>query len=438
MENSTTPALHTDRYALTMLNAALDDGTASRRAVFEVFARFLPERRSFGVVGGVERAIDAVQGFRFSLSQVSWLVAEGIVSQEYRDYLLGFHFSGAVLGYEEGELYLPHSPILRVEATFGEGVVLETVLLSILNHDTAVASTAAQMYRAANGRRLIEMGSRRTHDQSAVHAARAAFIGGFDATSNLEAGYRYGVPTAGTAAHAWILSHAVEYDAFVAQIGTLGIATTLLIDTFDPTQGIVNAVNAAASVGARGPGAVRIDSGDLLEQSLSGRLLLDSLGAVDTKIVATGDLDEERIAALIDAGAPIDTFGVGTRLVTGANCPSPGFVYKLVAIESKSGELSPVAKRSPDKHDVGGVTYARRMNVGEATALGGSFVDESATVEVLFKEDPAKRAPETAMDPQHLLIDGGQPRSTATPLEDLRASTLERLGSTSRLLQIRL
>jgi nicotinate phosphoribosyltransferase len=271
-----------------------------------------------------------------------------------------------------------------------------------------------------------------------VHAARAAFIGGFDATSNLEAGYRYGVPTAGTAAHAWILSHALEYDAFVAQIGTLGIATTLLIDTFDPTQGIVNAVNAAASVGARGPGAVRIDSGDLLEQSLSGRLLLDSLGAVDTKIVATGDLDEERIAALIDAGAPIDTFGVGTRLVTGANCPSPGFVYKLVAIESKSGELSPVAKRSPDKHDVGGVTYARRMNVGEATALGGSFVDESATVEVLFKEDPAKRAPETAMDPQHLLIDGGQPRSTATPLEDLRASTLERLGSTSRLLQIRL
>lgn len=437
MENSTTPALHTDRYELTMLNAALGDGTASRRAVFEVFARFLPDRRRFGVVGGTERAIDAIDGFRFSESQASWLVDEGIVDPKHRDYLLAFHFTGTVLGYDEGEFYLPYSPLLRVEGTFGDGVVLETVVLSILNHDTAVASTAAQMYRAAQGRRLIEMGSRRTHDQGAVHAARAAYVGGFDATSNLEAGYRYGIPTAGTAAHAWILSHDSEFDAFVAQIGALGVDTTLLIDTFDPTQGIVNAVNAAAGVGARGPGAVRIDSGDLLEQSLAGRLLLDSLGAVDTKIVATGDLDEERIAALLGAGAPIDAFGVGTRLVTGANCPSPGFVYKLVAVESQGGELRPVAKRSPDKHDVGGVTHVRRMTAVEANEYGGSFDDESATVEVLFKDDPGQRGPGTAIDPQRLLIDGGQPRPAAATLEQLRASTLNRLALTSTLLQMR-
>jgi nicotinate phosphoribosyltransferase len=438
MENSTTPALHTDRYELTMLNAALGDGTSQRQAAFEVFARFLAEGRDFGVVAGIERAIDVIHSFRFSRVQVSWLVDEGIVDAEHRDYLLGFNFAGDVHGYGEGEFYLPNSPILRVQGTFAEGVVLETVLLSILNHDTAVASTAAQMFRAAGGRRLIEMGSRRTHDDAAVHAARAAFIGGFDATSNLEAGYRYGVPTAGTAAHAWILSHESEYDAFVAQIRALGVGTTLLVDTFDPTRGTVNAVNAARSFGATGPGAVRIDSGDLLEQARSARRLLDSLGATDTTIVATGDLDEARIAALLDGGAPIDTFGVGTRLVTGANCPSPGFVYKLVAIESKDGNVVTVAKRSPDKQDVGGVTHARRMSVQEARALGGSFDDESATVEVLFKEDPVKGQRATWVDPQRLLISGGQPLEDAPSLEAIRVATIERLVSTSKLVQMRL
>jgi nicotinate phosphoribosyltransferase len=437
MENSTTPALHTDRYELTMLNAALGDGTSQRRAVFEVFARFLPERRRFGVVAGIERAIDAIQGFRFSPPQVSWLVEEGIVDQEHRDYLLGFRFSGKVLGYGEGELYLANSPILRVEGSFGEGVVLETILLSILNHDTAVASTAAQIFKAADGRRLIEMGSRRTHDEGAVHAARAAFIGGFNATSNLEAGYRYAIPTAGTAAHAWILSHDTEYGAFVAQIDALGTDTTLLVDTYDLTDGIVNAVNAAKSFGALGPGAVRIDSGDLQEQSLSGRHLLDSLGAVDTKIVATGDLDEVRIAALIAGGAPIDIFGVGTRLVAGANCPSPGFVYKLVAIEFKSGQIGPVAKRSPDKEDVGGVTYARHVSAKEAEALGGSFDEESVTVEVLFKEDPARWEHVSWSNPQRLLLDSGQSRPHPFSLEETRASTIDRLTSTTRLVQMR-
>jgi nicotinate phosphoribosyltransferase len=183
---------------------------------------------------------------------------------------------------------------------------------------------------------------------------------------------------------------------------------------------------------------VRIDSGDLLEQARSARRLLDSLGATDTTIVATGDLDEARIAALLDGGAPIDTFGVGTRLVTGANCPSPGFVYKLVAIESKDGNVVTVAKRSPDKQDVGGVTHARRMSVQEARALGGSFDDESATVEVLFKEDPVKGQRATWVDPQRLLISGGQPLEDAPSLEAIRVATIERLVSTSKLVQMRL
>lgn len=438
MENNTSSALHTDRYELTMLNAALGDGTAQRNAVFEVFARFLPEGRDYGIVAGTERAVDAILNFRFAQDQVSWLVLEDIVDAAHEDVLTGFCFSGSVDGYDEGEFYLANSPVLRVRSTFGEGVVLETLLLSIFNHDTAVASTAAQMIRAADGRRLIEMGSRRTHDESAVHAARAAYIAGFDATSNLEAGFRYDVPTAGTAAHAWILSHDTEYDAFVAQMKAQGVGTTLLVDTFDTAEGIRSAVSASRHLDAAGPGAIRIDSGDLLAQSLTGRRLLNELGAYDTKIVATGDLDEERIASLLAAGAPIDSFGVGTRLVTGANCPSPGFVYKLVAIESDDGVMTPVAKRSPDKQDVGGTTHVRRMAAAEATRLGLSVSDESASVEVLFGDGYVDRVFDSGTNPQRSLIVDGQLVAHTATLPSVRAATLGRLRSEPRLVQFRL
>jgi nicotinate phosphoribosyltransferase len=355
----------------------------------------------------------------------------------HQDYLLGFSFSGTVFGYDEGELYLANSPLLRVEATFGEGVVLETLVLSILNHDTAIASTAAQMFQAADGRRLIEMGSRRTHDESAVHAARAAYIGGFDATSNLEAGYRYAIPTAGTAAHAWILSHDTEYDAFVAQIRSQGVGTTLLVDTYNSIEGIVNAVEAAKLFGAAGPGAIRIDSGDLLDQSFAGRDLLDSLGATDTKIVATGDLDEERIGALTAANAPVDSFGVGTNLVTGANCPSPGFVYKLVAIALEDGTISSVAKRSPSKQDVGGTTYVRRMSVEQAQGLGLVVAHGPTIVEVLFKEDPKERQNATWSQPQRALVVEGTANQDVTSLKSVRAKTMRRITSRTQMVQLR-
>jgi nicotinate phosphoribosyltransferase len=437
MENSTTPALHTDRYELTMLNAALGDGTAPRKAVFEVFTRFLPEGRDFGIVAGTERVVNAIVNFRFTEEQVSWLVREGVVDAAYQDVLLGFSFSGSVDGYGEGELYLANSPVLRVRSTFAEGVVLETLLLSILNHDTAIASTAAQMVRAADGRRLIEMGSRRTHDESAVHAARAAYIAGFDATSNLEAGFRYAIPTAGTAAHAWILSHATEFDAFVAQMKSQGVGTTLLVDTFDTDEGIRCAIKASRHLDTAGPGAIRIDSGDLLTQSLAGRQLLDSLGAFETKIVATGDLDEERIASLLGAGAPIDSFGVGTRLVTGANCPSPGFVYKLVAIESNDGVMMPVAKRSPEKADVGGTTYVRRMSVAEAAQFGFLAMDDSTIVEVLFAKSPADQGNVSWSNPQRPLIANGHAVASGPSLESVRTTTMERLLSGTNVVQRR-
>ncbi|MGD0055474.1 MAG: nicotinate phosphoribosyltransferase [Acidimicrobiales bacterium] len=428
-------ALHTDRYELTMLNAALIDGTAQRKAVFEVFARFLPPGRDVGIVVGTERVADAIVNFRFTPSQVTWLVGEAIVNERFADYLFGFSFNGSVYGYAEGETYLAHSPVLRVEGSFAEGVVLETLVLSILNHDTAVASTAAQMVRAAQGRRLIEMGSRRTHDESAVHAARAAYIAGFDSTSNLEAGYRYGVPTAGTASHAWVLAHENEYDAFVAQIEAQGVATTLLVDTFDIDEGIVTAVKAANHFGSPGPGAIRIDSGDLETGAFAARALLDSLGARETGIVATGDLDERRIADLVGAGAPVDAFGVGTRVVTGANCPSPGFVYKLVAIGASEGTMRPVAKRSLEKQDRGGTTYVRRLSAREARRIGLAVDDGSSEVEVLFVDDPVDDDNPSWSQVQHRLIDGGTRVGADTPVAMLRERTVGRLNDPAGFVQ---
>jgi nicotinate phosphoribosyltransferase len=396
-----------------MLNAALGDGTAARRSVFEVFSRFLPTGREFGVVAGIERVIDAVVDFRFTTEQVEWLIDRKVLSRQYRDDLLNFAFHGMIVGYPEGELYFANSPVLRVEGTFGECVVLETLLLSILNHDTAIASTAAQMYLSAKGRGLIEMGSRRTHEESAVHAARAAYLAGFDSTSNLEAGWRFSIPTAGTSGHAAVLAHDSELDAFITQIEVLGVDTTLLVDTYDIHEGIRTAVKVANQFGASGPGAIRIDSGDLLDESRASRELLDSLGATATKIVATGDLDESRIAHLLAHGAPIDRFGVGTRLVTGENCPSPGFVYKLVEIERDNGAMSPVAKLSVNKRGSGGTTHARRT-----------------PREQLFKEEPTD-ASATWTNPQVVLLENGQ-RVYESSLSDARSDCVARLSRVAK------
>src|ERR671917_562908 len=226
-----TTALLTDHYELTMLRAALRAGTASRRCVFELFARRLPEGRRYGVVAGVGRALRALRHFRFDEEALRFLPDRKVVDSATADWLADFAFRGDVWGYPEGEIYFPGSPVLIVESTFAEGVVLETLLLSIYNHDSAIASAASRMTVTAGDRPCIEMGSRRTQELSAVAAARAAYIAGFAATSNLEAGRRYGVPTRGTSAHAFTLLHADERQAFAAQIAALGEDTTLLVDT---------------------------------------------------------------------------------------------------------------------------------------------------------------------------------------------------------------
>jgi len=360
----TSTSLLTDHYELTMLQAALFSGAARRRCVFEVFPRRLPEGRRYGVVAGTGRLLQAVRAFRFGGAEIERLRSVDVVNSQTLDFLSDYRFTGNISGYAEGEFYFPQSPLLTVEGTFAESVVLETVLLSILNHDCAIASAASRMTNAAGERPCIEMGSRRTHEWAAVAAARAAYIAGFATTSNLEAGRTHGIPTAGTSAHAFTLLHDDERAAFQAQVDCLGPGTTLLVDTYD----VVAAVDLAVEIAGVGLGAVRLDSGDLLVQAREVRAQLDALGAKDTRIIVTSDLDEHAIAAL--AAAPVDAYGIGTCLVTGSGAPTAGLVYKLVAREDDAGHLVDVGKRSKDKVTVGGRKWAlRRLNArGEAEA----------------------------------------------------------------------
>jgi nicotinate phosphoribosyltransferase len=365
-------ALLTDQYELTMLQAALRSGAASRRAVFEVFARHLPHGRRYGVVAGTGRLLDAVERFRFDPADLEFLGGAGIADEPTLAFLESYRFSGNIWGYSEGDCYFPGSPILVVEGTFAEAVLLETVILSILNHDCAIASAASRMVTAADERPLIEMGSRRTHEWAAVASARAAYLAGFASTSNVRAAYEHGIPSAGTSAHAFSLVHDSERDAFAAQLEALGPATTLLVDTYD----VPRAVRTAIEVAGPGLGAVRIDSGDLPVLARQVRALLDELGAKHTRIVLTGDLDEYSIAAL--GAVPVDGYGVGTSLVTGSGAPTAALVYKLVArassASSASGasgddDLVPVAKRSVGKPGRGGRKWAVRQRDEHGTAL---------------------------------------------------------------------
>jgi nicotinate phosphoribosyltransferase len=355
-------ALFTDRYELTMIDAALREGRAERRCVFEVFSRRLHAGRRYGVFAGVGRLLDAVESFRFDDDILAWLTSEKVLSPEALDYLSTYRFSGDIRGYHEGELFFPGSPVLEVEGTFAEAVILETIVLSILNYDSAVATAASRMVTAADGKPLIEMGSRRTSEGSGVAAARAAFIAGFSATSNLEAGRAWGIPTRGTSAHSFTLLHDTEEEAFRAQVEAFGTDTTLLIDTFD----IPSAVETAIRVAGPELGAVRIDSGDLPSLVRSVRAQLDALGATGTKIVVTNDLNENTIASL--RSAPVDVFGVGTAVVTGSGAPAAGMVYKLVEHKNSAGDWVAVSKKSPDKQNPAGRKVAHRRIVdGVAT-----------------------------------------------------------------------
>ena len=383
-----------------MLDAALKDGTAHRRCTFELFGRRLPATRRFGVVAGTGRILEALERFEFDAEQIDWLHNQGIISEEAAQFLASWRFTGDIWGYAEGECYFPGSPLLTVEGTFADCTLLETLLLSILNHDCAVASAASRMTIAAHGRPCMDMGARRAHERAAVSAARAAIIGGFQGTSDLEAAKRYGIRCIGTAAHAFTLLHDTERDAFDSQVAKLGPGTTLLVDTYDIRQGVINAVEAARAAGGE-LGAVRLDSGDLVAEAFKVRGQLDAMGATTTKITVTSDLDEYAIAAL--GAAPVDSYGVGTKLVTGSGVPTAALVYKVVQREDSNGQIVSVAKKAESKSTVGGRKVAGRV-MGE----DGYATEELLLVGMSFEEGQALLAERGARPLQVQLVRSGQ------------------------------
>lgn len=389
-------ALLTDRYELTMLGAALRDGTAARPSVFELFARRLSGGRRFGVVAGTGRLLSLLRDFHFGDDELRYLSDNHVVDAQTLSYLEDYRFTGTIRGYREGELYFPGSPLLTVEGSFADAVVLETIALSVMNHDSAIATAASRMSIAAGERPLAEMGSRRAAEMSAVAAARAAYIAGFGATSNLEAGRQWDIPTMGTAAHSWTLLHDSEEDAFRAQVDSLGTGTTLLVDTYDIAEGVRTAIRVAGTE----LGGVRLDSGDLPTVAAAVRDQLDELGATSTKITVTSDLDEYAIAAL--AASPVDFYGVGTSVVTGSGYPTAGMVYKLVARQDAAGSWIPVAKASTDKGSKGGRKAAfRTLREGVATA-------ETIVVSDGFEELSSAAEHPESRSLQVTLVEGGE------------------------------
>lgn len=388
-----TTAFLTDKYEVTMLQAMLRAGRADHRAVFDLFARRLPKGRRYGVVGGVGRVVEAVKNFRFTDEQIAYLEADPIIDEATVGYLRDYKFRGIIVGQPEGSLYFPNTPILTVIGTFADCVLLETLLLSIMNHDSAVMSAASRMVTAAEGMPMIEMGSRRTSETSAIAAARAAYIAGFNATSNLQAGHLYQIPTTGTSAHAYTLAYGPdgEEQSFYDQMVALGTDTTILVDTYNIPEGIRRAVHAANTLGVSGPGGIRIDSGDLHEETVNARELLDSLGAIDTKIVLSSDIDEYTISEMKERGTPVDAVGAGTRVVTGSGAPTAEMVYKLVQINDM-----PVSKRAEGKISTGGIKVTYREFHEDGTMAGEFFKVGTTSAPFTSSQHPT----------QILLVDG--------------------------------
>lgn len=422
------PALYTDRYELTMVAAALHSGIAERRAVFEVFTRSLPEGRAYGVVAGIDRVLDAVRCFRFTSAVVDHLTEIGIAKDpDVADWLSSYRFNGDIIGYPDGELFFPYSPILTVEGEFAECIVLETVVLSILNHDCAIASAAARMCSAAGNRTILEGGSRRTDPEAAVTAAKAAYIGGFDATSNLEAGRRWNIPTGGTTSHAFVLAHDDERDAFAAQRNTLGDDSTYLVDTLD----VAEAIHKAVEVVGPDIGAIRIDSGNLYDRSVEARALLDKLGASKCRIVVSGDLDEFKITELEEKKAPVDAYLVGTSLVTGSGHPTASLIYKLVAIgdcgdnnDSSPSQSSDASMRSVGKSSAGKATIGGRKQAFRTIDTDGFLLSETL--------QPANfEQPDSSHTPQVLMVSKGKVVYTSNT-EATRRLCTKRLNTLQR------
>ncbi|HUI75078.1 MAG TPA: nicotinate phosphoribosyltransferase [Candidatus Acidoferrum sp.] len=365
--------LRTDLYELTMA-AGYFQHKFDATATFELFVRHLPRNRNYFVAAGLEQALDYLENVQFSAEEVAYLRGLPVfrnVHSGFFDYLARFRFSGDVWAMPEGAIFFPGEPLLRLTAPIAEAQLLETSLLSILHFQTLIASKAARVTAAAAGRPVVEFGSRRAHGiQAGVLAARAAFIAGCTGTSNAYAGYCFGIPVYGTQAHSWVMAHEDESKAFSDFLDVFPEAA-LLVDTYDVREAIEKII----ALG-RKPNSVRIDSGDVLAESIWTRKRLDEAGWRDVQIFVSGDLDENRIESLLESGAPIDAFGVGTALSTSADAPHIGVIYKLVEIRNDhlarvTAKFSAEKKTYPGRKQVFRFTGADQCYSGDVIALDG-------------------------------------------------------------------
>ncbi len=323
-------------------------GMHERHATCEMFVRRLPKRRRYLVAMGIEHLLDYLEGLRFTEEEIAYLrdlpALRDAMTEPFCDFLRNLRFRGNVDAVPEGTVVFANEPLVRISGPIVEAQLVETYLLSAINHATMIASKAARVVHAAGDAGVMEFGTRRTHPDAAVTAARCAYAAGFVGTSNVHAGKQFGIPVMGTAAHIWTMAHPTEEEAFANYVATFPNASILLIDTYDTLRG----AERAARIARDKLKGVRLDSGDLLSLSKSVRTILDAEGCPNAKIVASGDLNEYKISGLRSAGAPIDLYGVGTDLVASLDSPSLGGVYKLVEIE-QGGQLLPICKFSENK-----------------------------------------------------------------------------------------
>ncbi|WP_274364599.1 nicotinate phosphoribosyltransferase [Paenibacillus thermotolerans] len=378
-------ALHTDKYEINMMYAHWIHGTLNNNAIFEVYFRKPPFGNGYAVFAGLQRVVEYIQNIKFGDEEIQYLREQEEQYQEaFLEELRSFRFTGKLHSVPEGTIVFPNEPLLRVEGRVFEAQLLETAILNFVNYQTLIATKAARVKQAAGDDILMEFGSRRAQEaDAAVWGARAAYIAGFHATSNLRAGMLFGIPTAGTHAHSWVQGHDSEEEAFLAYAEAMPDQVTLLVDTYDTLKyGVPNAIRVAKVLESKGKRmkSIRLDSGDLAYLSKQARAMLDQAGLPYVKIVASNDLDENIIFNLKAQGAQIDSWGVGTQLITGGSQAALGGVYKLVAWES-DGMLKPVIKISgnPEKVSTPGKKDVYRIvnrETGKAEADYIAFPEE--------------------------------------------------------------
>lgn len=394
-------ALHTDLYQINMMETYFNDGIHNKKAVFDVYFRKNPFKNGYAIFAGLERVITYINKLKFSDSDIAYLQDELGYGEAFIDYLRNLRFTGTIRSVREGELIFENEPLMRIEAPLAEAQLIETAILNIVNYQTLIATKASRLSEVTQGEALFEFGTRRAQEtEAAIWGTRAAYIGGFNATSNVRAGKMFGIPVVGTHAHALVQAYRDEYTAF-KKYAESHRDCTFLVDTYDTLRsGVPTAIRVAKEMGDKiNFKAIRLDSGDLAYLSKKARVMLDEAGFTDTMITASNDLDEMTILNLKAQGAKIDMWGVGTKLITAYDQPALGAVYKLVSIEDENGKMVDTIKISanPEKVTTPGLKKVYRIINRETNKSEGDYI-------TLNDENPQEEPVLTMFHPVHTFI----------------------------------